>query len=179
MKTTGITIGTASILVGAAIVVIDLLLGEKIGLGTILNMLFIGAFLDLILMLGVIPLAPGLVTGVAMLTAGLFIIALGSYFYIDSGFGAGPRDSLMVAVTRKTKLPVGVCRAAIELTAVAVGWLMGGMAGVGTIISAFGIGFCIQLTFKVLKFDVTAVRHETLMQTYRSLLAVIRKSFNK
>ena len=75
----------------------------------------------------------------------------------------------MVALTRKSKLPVGICRGTIELIAVFVGWRLGGMIGVGTIISAFLIGFCIQITFKLLKFDVTGVKHETLDQTFKSL----------
>ena len=174
-KTTGITIGMASIIVGLAIVIIVVLLGEKIGLGTVLNMLLIGAFLDIILALAIIPLAAGFVSGVFMLIIGMFMIALAMYFYISSGFGAGPRDSLMVALTRKTNLPVGACRAAVELAAVIIGWFLGGMAGVGTIISAFGIGFCVQITFRLVKFDVTAVRHETFTQTYRSFFTAKRK----
>ena len=165
-KTTGIMIGTASILVGIVLLVIVALLREKLGLGTVLNILLIGLFINIILGLRIIPPAEGFAIGCVMLTAGLFIIALATYFYIGSGFGAGPRDSLMVALTRKTNLPVGACRAAVELTAVGVGWLLGGMAGAGTIFSAFGIGFCIQITFKLLKFAPTAIEHETLAQTF-------------
>lgn len=104
-----------------------------------------------------------------MLISGLFIIAFGSYFYIASAFGAGPRDSLMVLVTRKTGLPIGVCRGAIELTAVAVGWYLGGLVGIGTVISALAIGFCIQITFRLLRFDATKIRHERLQETFRYL----------
>ena len=175
VKTIGVTMGMASIFVGFAIVIIVVLLGEKIGLGTVLNMLLIGAFLDMILMPSIIPLAAGFVSGVFMLAVGLFIIAFASYLYISSGFGAGPRDSLMVAITRKTKLPVGVCRAVIETAAVVIGWFLGGMAGVGTIISAFGIGFCIQIVFRLLKFDVAAIMHETILQTIRAFLTAIRR----
>ena len=155
--------------------VIVVLLGERIGLGTVLNMLLIGIFLDIIMKLSIIPLGTGFVMSIIMLAIGLFIIALAMYFYISSGFGAGPRDSLMVAMTRKTKLPVGACRALAELTAVVIGWFLGGMVGIGTVISAFCIGFCIQITFRLLKFDVTAVRHETFMQTYSALQALNTK----
>lgn len=166
-KTIGISIGTASILIGVIIGVITLLLGEKLGLGTILNMVLIGVFLDMILGLNIIPVSNNFIFGIIMLISGLFIIALGSYFYIGSAFGAGPRDSLMVALTRKTELPVGVCRGTIEILAVLVGWRLGGMIGIGTIISAFAIGFCVQTTFKLLKFDTTAINHETLGRTYK------------
>ncbi len=168
-KTTGMTIGVASILVGILIVFVAFLLGEKLGLGTILNMILIGVFIDLILAFNAIPLMDNFYWGVMMLIMGLFIISLASYFYIGSGFGAGPRDSLMVALARKTRLPIGVCRGTIEVIAVLVGWQLGGLLGIGTVIAAFAIGFCIQITFKVLNFDAKKVDHQTLTSTYKAI----------
>lgn len=168
-QTFDISIGTASITIGALIVILVMFLGEKIGIGTILNMFLIGIFLDWILILDPIPLASNFIFGVFMLILGLFTIALGSYFYIDSAFGAGPRDSLMVALTRITKLPVGICRSGVELTVVLIGWKLGGLVGMGTVIAAFGIGFCVQTTFGLLKFDTTKVKHETLGQSLKLL----------
>ena len=133
-------------------------------------MVLIGVFLDIILKSHIIPVAETLVLGVAMLFVGLFIIALATYFYIKSAFGAGPRDSLMVALTRKTGLPVGVCRGIIELLAVVAGWMLGGMLGIGTIIFALAIGYFIQTTFKLLAFDATEVKHETLDLTYKKFI---------
>ncbi len=161
-KLSGLPIGTISILTGLAIVLLVALLREKLGLGTILNMVLIGVFMNVLLAWpGFTPQRSWLL-GFPLLLAGLFVIALGSYFYIGSGFGAGPRDSLMVALTRKTGLPVGVCRGSIELSAVAIGWLLGGQVGAGTVVSAFAIGLCVQLTFRLLRFDSTLVHHETL-----------------
>ncbi|WP_017753879.1 YczE/YyaS/YitT family protein [Calidifontibacillus oryziterrae] len=170
-KTTGMTIGTASIITGIIIGIVTVWLGEKVGIGTILNMVLIGVFLDILISLQIIPIARDFVFGIIVMIVGLFIIALASYFYIGSAFGAGPRDSLMVALTRKTGLPIGVCRGTIELLAVFVGWWLGGMVGIGTIISAFVIGFCVQITFKLLKFDATKVRHETIDVTYKLLFS--------
>jgi uncharacterized membrane protein YczE len=68
-------------------------------------------------------------------------------------------------------LPVGLCRGVIELCATVIGWLLGGMVGFGTVIFVIAIGFCIQITFKVFRFDVTTVKHETLSDTY----AVIKR----
>ena len=160
-KAVGISIGAASIITGVVIVALSVLLGEKLGLGTLLNMILIGVFLDMIIGLHIIPIATSFLSGVIMLLIGLFIIALASYFYIGSGFGAGPRDSLMVVLTRKTKFPIGVCRGTIELLAVGAGWSLGGMLGIGTILSTFAIGFCVQTTFSLLNFDATKVKHET------------------
>lgn len=168
-ETTGMSIGIASIVTGVAIALIALLIGEKLGLGTVLNMVLIGIFLDAILAAAFIPVAASFWVGAVMMVAGLFVIALGSYFYIGSGFGAGPRDSLMVALTRKTRLPVGVIRGGIELAAVLVGWRLGGMVGLGTVLAAVLIGFCVQLTFRLLRFDPTSVMHESLTATWRGL----------
>ncbi|MHB0858697.1 MAG: YczE/YyaS/YitT family protein [Anaerolineae bacterium] len=168
-KTVGLSIGNASIVVGVVIVLVTVLLKEKLGLGTMLNMVLIGVFIDLILEVRLVPTAESLALGIIMLIVGLFIIALASYYYIGSALGTGPRDSLMVALARKTRLPVGACRGIIEVVVVLVGWRLGGMLGVGTVVSAFAIGFCIQITFKLLRFDPTAVRHESLGSTYRAV----------
>src|SRR6056297_60971 len=132
----GLTIGRVSIFVGLVICVLTALLGEKLGIGTLLNMLLIGLFLDWILSLDVVPLMNSFISGVFMMTTGLFVIALGSFFYIGAGFGAGPRDALMVAVERKTGLAVGISRGSIEGGAVFFGWILGGPVGLGTVMAA-------------------------------------------
>lgn len=168
-QTTGMSIGSASIITGLVIAIIALLFGEKFGMGTILNMVLIGIFLDILLAMSIIPVAGSFWLAVLMMVGGLFVISLGSYFYIGSGFGAGPRDSLMVALTRKTRLPVGLIRGGIELCAVLAGWRLGGMVGVGTVLAALLIGFCVQITFRLLRFDPTSVKHDSLATTWRAL----------
>ena len=168
-KTIGMSIGNVSIITGLVIVLLVFFMGEKLGLGTLLNMILIGVFMDALLGLGFIPAMKHWLPAFLLLLAGLFVIALASYFYIGSGFGAGPRDSLMVALTRKTGLAVGICRGSIEVAAVITGWFLGGMVGAGTVISAFAIGFCVQITFRLLRFDATQIHHETLEQTLKQL----------
>ncbi len=168
-KALGVTIGNISILTGLLIVLAAFSMGEKVGLGTLLNMVLIGVFIDLLLRLDWLRTMTRWPAGLLLLMAGLFVIALASYFYIGSGFGAGPRDSLMVALTRKTGLAVGVCRGSIEVTAVGIGWFLGGMVGAGTVLSAFAIGPIVQLTFRLLRFDVTTVQHETLNETWKGM----------
>lgn len=164
------SIGTAIITASIAIGIFDILMGEKFGLGTLLNMLLIGYFLDFILKVGFLPIQEIFFIGAIQMIIGLFIIALGSYFYIGSGFGAGPRDSLMIILRRKTNLKVGICRGAVELTAALVGWQLGGALGLGTLLSASTVSLCIQLTFQVLKFDPTAIEHENLADTVSNIM---------
>jgi hypothetical protein len=165
----GISIGQVSIIVGLIICGVVLLMGEKLGVGTILNMLFIGIFIDLLIDLNFIPGVNTYTAGIIMLLAGILIIAFATYFYIDSSFGAGPRDSLMVAVERKTGLEVGVARGIIEVSVVFIGWLLGGPVGLGTILAAISFGFFIQLVFKLMNFDAAEIEHETFTQTVKNL----------
>lgn len=169
-RSLGLSIGTASVLVGLVVVVIALLFKERIGLGTVLNMLLIGVFMDLLFLLDFLPEAAGFLPGLVELVAGLLVIALASFFYIGSGFGAGPRDSLMVLLTRRLKLPVGLIRTGIEASATLCGWLLGGTAGLGTVLASVLIGFFVQLVFSLLRFDPTKVRHESLGESLGRLV---------
>ena len=164
-NTTGLSFGMTTIAVGIILAIIVTLLGEKLGFGTIASMVMTGVFADIILIMDIIPVAKNLAMGIVMLISGLFTISLGTYFYIKTAWGVGPRDNLMVVLARKTKIPVGICRCIVEFIVTFIGWLLGGMVGIGTIISVIAIGFCIQITFGLFKFKVTEVRHESLSDT--------------
>jgi uncharacterized membrane protein YczE len=168
----GIQIGTVSILVGLVLCVISLLAGEKLGLGTLCNMVFIGLFMNLLLGLDLFPTLSNFYLGVLQMVVGLFVISVATVYYISSGFGAGPRDSLMVVLTRKTRLSVGTCRSGLEILVVVIGALLGGSFGIGTILAAVLIGFCVQITFKLFRFDPTTVVHENFMDTFRNFSKV-------
>ena len=140
-KQTGSTIGITSIVAGIVILIIVTLFKEEFGLGTIASMILTGLIIDLVIELNIIPIPSNFIIGIIMLVAGLFIVSVGSYFYIKAAFGAGPRDNLMVVLARITKLPIGVCRGIVELVVTFIGWVLGGMVGIGTIISGFAIGF--------------------------------------
>ena len=86
-------------------------------------------------------------------------MAYATYLYINAGFGAGPRDSLMVVLTRMTHLPIGVCRGGIEVLVVFIGWRLGGMVGIGTLISAMTIGLWIQKVSNLFRIDATKINH--------------------
>jgi len=169
-KQVGITLGMASIVTGLIFVLIAVLLGESIGLGTILNMILIGVFLDFILNLNIIPKMTTFISGILMMTIALFVVAQATFFYIGSGFGAGPRDSLMVSVARITNLPIGLCRSLLEFLAAILGWLLGGSIGLGTLFSAIMIGVCVQTVFALYKFDAKEIKHESLKDSFNRIL---------
>lgn len=169
-STLGLSLGQVSIGVGMLIVIVDLMLKEKIGLGTFCNMFFIGLFIDLILKLDLIPLSSSPWSGYPMLIFGLFLLSFGLYLYMSSAFGAGPRDTLMVAIHRRMGVSVGLAKAMIEVTVAFLGWRLGGMLGIGTLIAASLIGVVLQFVLRLMRFEPKKVRHETLKDSLLILL---------
>lgn len=166
-KVTGISYGNVSILIGITIVIaLFFLLKEKIGFGTILNAILIGFFSNLIIDSKIIPYMQNFFTGVLMLVTGQVLACIASYLYIGVGLGAGPRDSLMIGLGKKfSNIPIGIVRGSIEATVLFIGWILGAKVGLGTVIYVFSIGFLLQTTFKLLKFDVKSVVHESVFDT--------------
>ena len=165
----GISFGTTSVLISLVAVAIALALGERIGLGTVFSVVVPGPVIDWLLAMGWIPLQGGLAGGLVFLLLGLEFLTLGTYFYMKPGLGSGPRDAMCVAIARRTGRSVGLCRSCIEGCAIAVGALLGGPVGVGTVVAMVGIGLLIDLNFRLLRFDPRAVRQETLADTLRAL----------
>lgn len=166
----GTSYGNVLVLSGLVILIVDIILKEKIGLGTVLDMLLIGKFVDLWRWIGLLPMMKSFLPGLFMLLLGQVCICVASYFYIGAGFSCGPRDALMVALGKRfPKVPIGLIRGTIEGTVLLIGWLLGAKVGVGTVIAVFGIGFILQLTFKLLKFDVKDVVQEDILQTVRNI----------
>jgi uncharacterized membrane protein YczE len=147
-KITGWTPGTMTVLVGFAVLVSALLMREQIGWGTLGNILSIGPWLDLFLWL--IPeMAKNLPAQLALLLAGILTQGVATAIYIGVDAGAGPRDSLMLAIKRTTGVSYRVARGMIEVSVLVIGWLLGGPAGIGTAIHALLIGTAMQWAFKL------------------------------
>lgn len=177
-KVTGISYGNVSIITGIIIlIVLVLFFKEKIGFATILNTILIGVFADLIVSLNIIPYMTNFFTGLLMLVIGQIVICYATYLYISVGLGSGPRDTLMVALGKKfPNVPIGIVRGSIEGTVLLIGWLLGAKVGIGTVIYVFGIGFVLQTTFKLLKFDVKSVVHESVFDTVNIFKEMYAKS---
>jgi uncharacterized membrane protein YczE len=137
-RRTGIPIGTVGIIVGLAVLVLWIPLRERIGLGTVLNVVLIGVVIDVTLWWW--PWADLDAYGRwALLVGGTLVVAIGSGFYIGAGLGPGPRDGLMTGLAKRG-IPIGWARGSIELTVLFIGYLLGGTVGIGTLVFAFGIG---------------------------------------
>jgi uncharacterized protein len=160
-QATPLSFGAGTVLVGLVLVVVALAAGVRPGPGTLVNMVAIGAFADALLASGFASdlAARALPVRLAAVLAGVGLVALGSALYIGAGLGSGPRDSLMLALAARTGLSVGLIRGLLEGSVLGVGWLLGGVVGVGTVLFTFGIGPAVQLAFRVLRVDVPGERN--------------------
>jgi uncharacterized membrane protein YczE len=143
-RRTSIPIGTVNILVGMVVLCGWLPLRERPGAGTVLNVIVIGVVIDLTLL--VLPTPDSLALRGVMMLAGPVLFGVGSGFYIGAGLGPGPRDGLMTGISRRSGWPVGPVRAGLEVSVLIAGWLLGGTAGIGTVVFALGIGPMVQLS---------------------------------
>jgi len=145
-----LTLGQSSIGVAFLIVLLDVALREPLGWGTLANMFFVGVWVDI--MKPYTPSVPPIFPAqVAYLLLGTLIMGFATAIYIGVNAGAGPRDTLMLALSRIGKTSVRVARTCLEVTVVIVGWILGGPAWLGTLIAAISIGPAVQLGFKILK----------------------------
>lgn len=133
----GLAIGTVTILVGLVVLLLWIPLRERPGLGTLLNVVLIGLMADATL--AVVDAPSALPVRVAFLLLGVYVFGPGSGLYIGAGLGPGPRDGLMTGLARRGR-SVRSVRTGIELTALAVGFALGGTVGVGTLLFAATVG---------------------------------------
>jgi uncharacterized membrane protein YczE len=133
-----ITIGVATFLVSAVVLLLWIPLRERPGLGTVANAVVIAAALQAGVWL--LPTPDALVLQVGMVLLGIALVGLGSGLYLTTNLGAGPRDGWMTGLHQRTGWPVGRVRLGIEVLVLGLGWLLGGTVGVGTLLFALLIG---------------------------------------
>ena len=138
---TDLSIGMATFLISIFILIFWVPLKQMPGIGTILNAIIIASAIDLTL--GFIPQPELIYLKILQASFGILIVGIGSGIYLASNLGPGPRDGLMIGLQQKTNTSIPLIRTIIEITAVTVGWFLGGIVGIGTILFVFGIGPCV------------------------------------
>ena len=162
----GYSYGIVHTVISIIILIIDILLKEKIGYGTILDALLVGNYVDWIGYLKLVPVSDNVAVSCAMVIIGLLIMGYGQYFYMDAAQGCGPRDSLLIALGKRfPRTPIGVVQTFMVGIALLIGWLLGGPVGIGTIISVFGMGTALQLVCKIMHFEPRDVVHKNVLET--------------
>jgi uncharacterized membrane protein YczE len=147
-----LSLGGSGIVVGLIIVAVTWLEGTRPGFGTIANVIVIGVTIDVLRSFDAIDGLSGSVLPVriGLLVAGVLLFGVGSAFYIGAGMGAGPRDSLMMVLSRRTGKRIGLVRGAMEITVLLCGLALGGIAGIGTLTLALLVGPVVELAFWLL-----------------------------
>ena len=148
---TNLSIGFTTFIVSLIVLILWYPLKQKPGLGTILNIVLISIIIDLTI--PILPYPKSFLFQIIQSIIAVFIVGLGSGFYLTANLGPGPRDGLMTGLQSLTNQPIALIRTIIEVSAVGLGFYLGGIVGIGTLLFAFGIGPTVSIgIFIVIKF---------------------------
>jgi uncharacterized membrane protein YczE len=138
-----LSIGTITLLISIAVLILWIPLGQKPGMGTIFNALIIAIMIDLCIKY--VPTPSNYINQLLLAVISVIMVGIGGGIYLVSNLGAGPRDGLMIGLQKLTNFPIAIVRATLEISVVSIGWYLGGTVGIGTLLFAFGIGPCVAL----------------------------------
>ena len=167
---TPLNYGLSMTAMGVIILIIDLLMKEKIGFGTVIDAVLTGNFVQLFNDIDPFPETKSIRAGILIIFAGLALMAIGQYFYMKSAQCCGPRDALLVGLGKRLhKLPIGAVQIILWGTVLLIGWLLGGKVGIGTVISTFGSGIVMQIIYSIIKFEPRDIEHQSIITTAKQL----------
>jgi len=167
---TPLNYGLSMTCIAVAVLVIDLLLHERIGFGTIIDALLTGNFVQMFNDLNPLPMNDKLWFGIVIMLAGYVFNALGMWIYMRAAQGCGPRDSLLIGLgKRMPRVPIGVVEILLWAVVLLAGWLLGGPVGIGTLLSTFAAGTVMQLVYNLLRFDPRDIRHRDVFEVLKEL----------
>ena len=167
-------IGQMTRAIGWVVLIAAIVLKEKIGFGTIVDIVIVGSFIDFYMGHNLIPSPESFVLRFVLLAVGFVIWSFGVYFYLAAELGAGPRDSLMAALAKRN-IPVAIAKNAIEAMVFVIGWICGGTVGIGTVIAVFIMGYLLKFWFALFKFDLAKAKNESMLDTVKNIRAIIKE----
>ena len=144
---TNLPLGASTFLISCAVLLIWIPLKERPGFGTLSNIVLIASFIQI--GIAIFPLQSTHLSGVIFDLVGIALVGIGSALYITCGLGPGPRDGAMTGIHQATGVRVGRVRLGIEVTVLAIGWLMGGTVGIGTLLFALLIGHSVAISLGI------------------------------
>jgi len=150
---TGWSLGFATFIISACVLVLWIPLKRTPGMGTILNAIIIALVLEYLL--PYLPTFESYVANTVLALTGVFVTGFGGAIYLIANLGPGPRDGLMTGLQAVTRQPIALVRMVLELTVVAIGWALGGTVGLGTVLFALGIGPAVAIGMQILQFRNT------------------------
>jgi uncharacterized membrane protein YczE len=167
---TPLNYGLSMTAMAVIILIIDMLLRERIGFGTVIDALLTGNFVEMFNRLNPLPENKSVWLGIVIMVIGLAVMAVGQWIYMEGGQCCGPRDALLVGLGKRLpKVPIGIVEIIIWVAALAVGWMLGGPVGIGTVVSTFGAGFVMQLIYSLIRFEPRKIRHRDVIEVTKIL----------
>jgi len=162
--------GISMTIMAVTILVIDILLRERIGFGTIIDALLTGNFVQAFNYLNPFPENHNLWLGIAIMLVGFVFMALGMWIYMSAEQCCGPRDALLVGLgKRMPKIPIGIVEVLLWAVVLLIGYLLGGPVGIGTLISTFGAGLIMQLVYTLIKFEPRKLKHRDVFGVVKEM----------
>ena len=162
----GVKYGTAAVTISLCILVLDILLKQKIGIGMILDAVMVGKVVDPYNWLDLVPKRDNTFVGIGVMLIGFVIIGFSQYLYMKAGLSCGPRDSLLVGLNQKMpNVPIGAISVALLAVVTLVGFLLKGPLGIGTVISVLAAGPIMNLIFNLFRFDAKSVEHQNIVDS--------------
>ena len=169
-KHTPFNYGISMTVMAVIILLIDVLLKEKIGFGTIIDALVTGNFVQMFNSVNPFPENDQLWLGIVIMLVGFVFMALGMWIYMKAEQCCGPRDSLLVGLgKRMPKIPIGIVEVLLWAVVLLIGYLLGGPVGIGTIISTFGAGLVMQVVYNIIKFEPRKLKHRDVFSVIKEL----------
>ena len=169
-KHTPFNYGISMTLIAVMVLMIDILLKERIGFGTIIDAFLTGNFVQMFNYINPFPENKNTWLGIGIMLVGFVFMALGMWIYMSAQQCCGPRDSLLVGIgKRMPKIPIGIVEVILWAVVLLIGYLLGGPVGIGTLISTFGAGLVMQLVYNIIKFEPRKLKHRDVFSVMKEL----------
>ncbi len=169
-KHTPFNYGICMTAVAVTVLIIDVILKERIGFGTVIDALLTGNFVQAFNSLNRLPENENIWFGICIMLAGFVFMALGMWIYMSAQQCCGPRDALLVGLgKRMPKIPIGIVEILLWAVVLLIGYLLGGPVGIGTLISTFGAGLVMQLVYNMIGFEPRKLKHRDVMTVAKEL----------
>ncbi|MBQ8117416.1 MAG: hypothetical protein IJ147_05100 [Lachnospiraceae bacterium] len=174
-KHTPFNYGISMTLIAVTVLVIDLLLKEKIGYGTIIDALLTGNFVQAFNYLNPFAENQNLLLGIGIMLIGFVFMALGMWIYMSAEQCCGPRDALLIGLGKRlSKIPIGIVEVMLWAVVLLAGFLLGGSVGIGTLISTVGAGLVMQMVYSVIRFEPRELKHKDVVEVSRVIFGKIK-----
>ena len=169
-KHTPFNYGISMTIIAVTVLVIDIVMKERVGFGTIIDALLTGNFVQVFNYLNPFPENKNMWFGIGIMLIGFVFMAIGMWIYMSAQQCCGPRDSLLVGLgKRMPKVPIGIVEVILWAVVLLIGWLLGGPVGIGTLISTFGAGVVMQFVYNIIKFEPRKLKHRDVLTVAKEL----------